>query len=113
MNNEMFRGFLVVAWNGAGQRVGSFTAMSNSRTACGVSCLTMKANIYVYTDLCHCVYTLMHFPLFVYYTYDILYCNMHCISPYCRIQVGLHTPTIMTRVLCLSLGQHHLRGQEL
>ena len=79
MNKEMFRGFLVVAWNGAGQRVGSFTAMSNSRTACGVSCLTMKANNFVYTDLCHCVCTLMHFSLFVYYAYDfyIVTCTVY------------------------------------
>ena len=36
-NSEMFRGFLIVARNNAGQRFGTYTPMANGRTACDVS----------------------------------------------------------------------------
>ena len=36
-NSEMFRGFLAVTIDGAGQRVGSFAAAANSQTTCTVS----------------------------------------------------------------------------
>ena len=39
-NNEMLRGFLVVARNNAGQRVGSFAAAPDGKPACDVSICT-------------------------------------------------------------------------
>ena len=36
---EMLRGILVVAWNSADQRVGSFTPIGNTQRTCDVSLL--------------------------------------------------------------------------
>ena len=36
-NSEMFRGFLIVARNNAGQRFGTYTPMADGQTACDVS----------------------------------------------------------------------------
>ena len=45
INNEMFRGYLVVTWNNANERVGSFAPLADGgRTACEVS---MHSSVHV------------------------------------------------------------------